>query len=49
MLNYIIVGVAIVFSAYLAFSKQLARSSRWRATATPLANAVGGVLRSNIR
>ncbi len=41
MLNYIIVAVAIGLSGYLTFSKRLAHSSRWRATATPLASIMG--------
>ncbi len=41
MLNYIIVGVAIVLVGYLAFSRRLAASSRWKATVTPLASIMG--------
>ncbi len=41
MLNIVIVIVAILLGGYLAFSPRLARSSRWKATVTPLASIMG--------
>ena len=41
MLNAVILAVAILLAAYLAFSRRLARSSAWKATVTPLASIMG--------
>lgn len=41
MLNIVIVAVAIILAGYLAFSLRLAKSSRWKATVTPLASIMG--------
>jgi hypothetical protein len=41
MLNIIIVAVALILVGYLALSKQLASSSSWNATVTPLASIMG--------
>ncbi len=41
MLNAIIVTVAIILGANLAFSKRLSASSNWKATVTPLASIMG--------
>jgi len=41
MLNVLIVVVALLLAAYLAFSKRLAASSDWKATVTPLASIMG--------
>ena len=41
MLNLIIVAIAALLTAYLAWSPRLARSSRWKATITPLASIMG--------
>ncbi len=41
MLNVVIIVVALVLAAYLAFSKRLAASSSWKATVTPLASIMG--------
>lgn len=41
MLNVIIIFVALALGSYLAFSKRLKASSKWRATVTPLASIMG--------
>lgn len=41
MLSILIIVVAVLVAGYLAFSKRLAGSSRWKATATPLASIMG--------
>lgn len=41
MLNVIIISVALALGGYLAFSKRLADSSKWKATVTPLASIMG--------
>ena len=41
MLNAVIIIVALLVGAYLAFSKRLAASSSWKATVTPLASIMG--------
>lgn len=41
MLNAVILVVALMLAAYLAFSKRLAHSSSWKATVTPLASIMG--------
>jgi len=41
MLSALIVAVALVLGAYLAFSRRLAGSARWKATVTPLASIMG--------
>jgi hypothetical protein len=41
MLNAIIIVVALLLGAYLAFSKRLSKSSSWKATVTPLASIMG--------
>ncbi len=41
MLNVVLLIVAIVLAGYLAYSPRLARSSRWKATVTPLASIMG--------
>ncbi len=40
-LDAIIIVVALLLGAYLAFSKRLAASSNWKATVTPLASIMG--------
>jgi hypothetical protein len=40
MLNTIIIAVALLLAAYLAFSKRLAASSSWKETVTPLASII---------
>ena len=40
-MNVVIIVVAIVLAGYLALSKQLASSSGWKATVTPLASIMG--------
>ncbi len=41
MLNAIIIVVALLLAAFLAFSKRLTGSASWRATVTPLASIMG--------
>ena len=41
MLNVIIIAIAVALTGYLAFSKRVAGSSNWKATATPLASIMG--------
>ena len=41
MLSAVIVAVALVLGGYLAFSRRLAGSARWKATVTPLASIMG--------
>jgi hypothetical protein len=41
MLSVVIAGVALLLGGYLAFSPCMAASSRWKATATPLASIIG--------
>jgi hypothetical protein len=41
MINVIIVIVAVLLGAFLAFSKRLSQSSGWQATVTPLASIMG--------
>ncbi|KKN29557.1 hypothetical protein LCGC14_0842940 [marine sediment metagenome] len=41
MLNVIIVTIALLVAAYLAFSPRLRQSSSWKATVTPLASIMG--------
>ncbi|WP_025322604.1 hypothetical protein [Deferrisoma camini] len=41
MLSALIVAVALALGAYLAFSRRLAGSARWKATVTPLASIMG--------
>jgi hypothetical protein len=41
MFNTIIIVVALMLAAYLAFSKRLSTSSNWKATVTPLASIMG--------
>jgi hypothetical protein len=41
LLNGVILVVALLLGAYLAFSKRLAGSSNWQATVTPLASIMG--------
>ena len=41
MLNVVIIVVALAVTAYLAFSRRLAKSSDWKATVTPLASIMG--------
>jgi len=41
MLSALIIAVAAVTGAYLAWSKRTARSARWQATVTPLASIMG--------
>ncbi len=41
MLNAVIIIVALILVAYLAYSKRLAKSSNWKATVTPLASIMG--------
>ncbi len=41
MLSALIVAVALALGAYLALSKRLAGSARWKATVTPLASIMG--------
>jgi len=41
LMNATIVSVALLLSAYLAFSKRLSKSSNWKATVTPLASIMG--------
>ncbi|MCA9072043.1 MAG: hypothetical protein KDA84_24110 [Planctomycetaceae bacterium] len=41
MLNTIVLIVALGFGSYLAFSRRLAGSSKWRTTVTPLASIMG--------
>lgn len=40
-MNALIIITALLLSAYLAFSPRLARSTGWKATATPLASIMG--------
>lgn len=40
-MNVLIVGVALLIAAYLAFSPRVAHSSGWKATVTPLASIMG--------
>ena len=41
MFDIIIIVVALMLAAYLAFSKRLSTSSSWKATVTPLASIMG--------
>jgi hypothetical protein len=41
MINVVILAVAISLAGYLALSRKMAGSSRWKATATPLASIMG--------
>lgn len=41
MLNVVIIAIALLLAAYLAFSRRLAGSSNWNATVTPLASIMG--------
>lgn len=41
MLSILIIVVAVLAAGYLAFSRRLSASSRWKATATPLASIMG--------
>jgi len=41
MLNALIIVVTLLLAGYLAFSKRLASSSRWKATVIPLASIMG--------
>ena len=43
-MSALILGCALVFSGYLAFSPRLARSASWSATITPLASIMGSGL-----
>ena len=40
-MNAVVLSVAILLAGYLAFAPRLARSSRWKATVTPLASIMG--------
>ncbi|MFV8783833.1 hypothetical protein ACNKU7_15555 [Microbulbifer sp. SA54] len=40
-MNFLIIGIALLLAAYLAFSPRLASSSGWKATLTPLASIMG--------
>lgn len=40
-MNFLIIIVALLAGAYLAFSKKLSNSSSWKATLTPLASIMG--------
>ena len=41
MLNFVIIAIALLFAAYLAFAPKLVNSSDWQATVTPLASIMG--------
>ncbi len=41
MLNFVIIAIALLFAAYLAFAPKLVTSSDWQATVTPLASIMG--------
>ena len=41
MLNALIISIALLLTSYLALSKRLATSLRWKATVTPLASIMG--------
>ena len=41
MLNVVVIVVACVTGAFLAFSPRLSKSSSWQATVTPLASIMG--------
>ena len=41
MLNAAIIVVTLLLAGYLAFSKRLATSARWKATVIPLASIMG--------
>ena len=41
IMNILIISIAIVLGAYLAFSPRLSKSQTWLATATPLASIMG--------